>query len=100
MLGSLIVIVVDGEFRIVMLFGTVFKTITVFSIVMIVDELSFVFNLSSSLGNGSLCSSSWSSISFFRIIMISFFALLHLGTILKTIAFLSIVMVIHKLFIL
>jgi len=106
MLGSLIVIVVDGITWIVMLFGTVFKTITVLSIIMVVDELSFVLNLGSSLStsqfswSSSLCGSSWSSISLFRIIMISFFALLSLCTILKTIAFLSIEMIIDKLFIL
>jgi hypothetical protein len=47
MLGSLIVIMVNSEFRIVEFLSTVLKTIAVFSIIMIVDERGFLSDLSS-----------------------------------------------------
>ena len=106
MLGSLIIIVVNSESRIVKFLGTIFKTITVLSIIVVVDEFSLVINLSSSLStsqfswSSSLCGSSWSSIRFLGIVMISFFALLPLSTILEAIAFLSIVVIIDKFLIL
>jgi hypothetical protein len=46
MLGSLIIIMVNSKFRVVEFLSTVFKTITVFPIIMVVYECSFLSDLS------------------------------------------------------